>query len=128
MASGVARAFPAFASLLAVAAAGASAAPYVADVTAFGAKGDGVTRDTAAIAAAIAAVAAHGGGVLLFPTGTYLSAPLNLTSDCELRLANATLRAVADFGSWPIVAPLPATGAGATSRARATAPFCSSTT
>jgi polygalacturonase len=112
MASGVARAFPAFASLLAVAAAAASAAPYVADVTAFGAKGDGVTRDTAAIAAAIAAVAAHGGGVLLFPTGTYLSAPLNLTSDCELRLVNATLRAVADFGSWPIVAPLPRYGRG----------------
>ena len=89
-----------------------AAAPYVADVTAFGAKGDGVTRDTAAIAAAVAAVAAHGGGVLLFPTGTYLTAPLNLTSDLEVRLANATLLAVTDWASWPIVAPLPSYGRG----------------
>ena len=38
--------------------------PYIADVTAFGARGDGVTRDEAAIMAAVAAVAAHSGGVL----------------------------------------------------------------
>ena len=91
----------------------AAAAPYVADVTAFGAVGDGVTRDTAAIAAAVAAVTAHGGGVLLFPHGTYLTAPVNVTcSDCELRLRNATLRAVTDRASWPVVAPLPSYGRG----------------
>ena len=40
----------------------------VFDVTAFGAVGDGVTRDTAAIRAATAAIARGGrGGVLLFP-------------------------------------------------------------
>ena len=86
--------------------------PYIADVTAFGARGDGVTRDEAAIVAAVAAVAAHGGGVLLFPAGTYLTAPFNLTSHCELRLQNATLLAAADRASWPIVAPLPSYGRG----------------
>ena len=90
----------------------AQPAPYVADVTAFGAKGDGVTRDTTSIIAAVAAVAAHGGGVLLFPHGTYLTAPFNLTSHCEIRLQNATLLAAADRASWPIVAPLPSYGRG----------------
>ena len=103
---------PSAAALSSLAAAPAAPAPYVADVTAYGAKGDGATLDTSAIAAAIAAVAAHGGGVLLFPPGTYLTAPQNLTGDCELRLANATLRAVADWGSWPVVAPLPSYGRG----------------
>lgn len=37
----------------------------------FGARGDGVTDDTAAVARAIAAVARAGGGVLYFPTGDY---------------------------------------------------------
>lgn len=85
---------------------------FVADVTSFGAKGDGVTRDEAAISAAVAAVAAHGGGTLLFPPGTYLTSPVNLTSDCTLLLRNATLLAAAEFGAWRIVAPLPSYGRG----------------
>ena len=38
----------------------------------FGAVGDGVTDDTAAIQAAVNAVRAAGGGTIYFPTGTYL--------------------------------------------------------
>jgi hypothetical protein len=38
----------------------------------FGATGDGTTNDTAAIQAAIDAIAAAGGGNLYFPSGTYL--------------------------------------------------------
>jgi hypothetical protein len=38
----------------------------------FGAKGDGVTNDTAAIKAAAAAASAAGGGTLFFPEGVYL--------------------------------------------------------
>jgi parallel beta-helix repeat protein len=40
-----------------------------------GAKGDGVTDDTAAINAAIAAASAAGGGIVLFPPGTFVVAP-----------------------------------------------------
>ena len=42
----------------------------------FGAAGDGVTDDTAAIQAAIDAVKAAGGGVVYFPAGRYMSGPL----------------------------------------------------
>jgi hypothetical protein len=45
----------------------------VVSVKDFGAVGDGMTNDTAAIQAAIDAVEAAGGGSLYFPTGTYLT-------------------------------------------------------
>ena len=38
----------------------------------FGAKGDGVTNDTAAFAAASAVITANGGGKLIIPEGTYI--------------------------------------------------------
>lgn len=47
----------------------------------FGAVGDGVADDTAAIQAAITAVGATGGGTVFFPAGTYsLSAALSMSS------------------------------------------------
>ena len=51
----------------------------------FGAVGDGVTDDTAAIQAAINAVAANGGGVVYFPpcAGYNLTAPLTVKYDAE---------------------------------------------
>src|SRR6266496_945352 len=42
------------------------------DVKAYGATGDGVTNDQAAIQAAITAAVAAGGGVVLFPPGVYI--------------------------------------------------------
>ena len=45
--------------------------PRINVKTDFGAKGDGTTDDTAAVARAIAAVAYAGGGVLYFPKGDY---------------------------------------------------------
>eukprot|EP01052_Picozoa_sp_SAG31_P063968 SAG31_NODE_22860_length_516_cov_1.203837_1_plen_88_part_10 len=60
--------------------AAAAAAAAVFDVTAFGAKGDGVTRDTAAIRNACAALARAGGGTLLFPSDKrFLTGAFNLS-------------------------------------------------
>ncbi|HYD84785.1 MAG TPA: glycosyl hydrolase family 28-related protein, partial [Opitutus sp.] len=50
----------------------------------FGARGDGRTLDTSAIHAAIAAAHAAGGGTVLFPAGTYLSASIRLQSRITL--------------------------------------------
>lgn len=56
-----------------------------ADVTEFGAQGNGVADDTAAIAAAIASLGLSGGTVF-FPSGTYLITTLNLDSTNNIRL------------------------------------------
>lgn len=52
----------------------------VVDVRTFGAKGDGQTDDTAAIAAAIAAASVNGGTVF-FAKGTYLTGPILIVED-----------------------------------------------
>jgi Pectate lyase superfamily protein len=49
-------------------------------VRSFGAKGDGVTDDSAAITAAEDFIVAAGGGVVFFPAGTYLTGPQTLHS------------------------------------------------
>jgi polygalacturonase len=72
------------------------------DVRAFGAKGDGVTKDTAAIQSAIDACEKTGGGTVEFPPGTYLSAPIELKSNITLELAKgATLLGSPDHGDYP---------------------------
>ena len=60
----------------------------VYDVTAFGARGDGTTLDTAAINQAITAAAAAGGGTVTFPAGTYLSYSIQLKSNVGLQLGH----------------------------------------
>ena len=50
---------------------------------AYGAKGDGVAKDTAAIQSAIDACAAKGGGTVRLTAGTYLSAPIVLKSNID---------------------------------------------
>jgi polygalacturonase len=60
----------------------------------YGAKGDGVTLDTASINRAIEAASAVGGGSVVFPAGTYASFTVRLRSNITLRLeAGATLLA-----------------------------------
>ena len=75
----------------------AEGAPGVFDVRSFGAKGDGVADDTAAINRAVEAARAAGGGTVAFPAGDYLSGSVHLRSDVELHLgAGATIEASAD--------------------------------
>ena len=57
----------------------------------FGAKGDGLTKDTAAIQSAIDAAAKEGGGEVVFPSGTYLSGSIYLKDDITLNLEKGAL-------------------------------------
>ena len=63
------------------------------DVTAHGAKGDGLTDSLPAVRAAIEACATAGGGHVVVPAGTYLlNGPIHLQSNIDLHLAEgATL-------------------------------------
>ena len=64
------------------------------DILSFGAKGDGMTDDAAAIQKAIDRCSAEGGGVVLMPRNhVFLSGPVELKSNVELHLeATATLK------------------------------------
>ena len=67
-----------------------------------GAKGDGVTKDTTAIQAAIDACEQRGGGTVRLTAGTYLSAPIVLKSNITLQLdKGATLLGSADHADYP---------------------------
>ena len=62
------------------------------DVRAFGAQGDGVAKDTAAIQAAIDAAEEAGGGEVFLGSGTYLSGTIYLKDGIDFHLgAGATL-------------------------------------
>jgi len=72
------------------------------DPHAYGVKGDGITKDTAAIQSAIDACERQGGGTVQLVAGTYLSAPIVLKSNITLQLdKGATLLGSADHGDYP---------------------------
>lgn len=73
----------------------------VFDVRSFGASGDGVTKDTAAIQKAIDAANAAGGGEVFVPSGTFVSGTLYLKSHVDLHLgAGAVLKASPDKADY----------------------------
>ena len=70
-------------------------------ITNYGATGNGLATNTAAIQAAIQAAAAAGGGTVEVPAGIFLSGPVRLANQVNLRLdAGATLRML-PLGKYP---------------------------
>jgi polygalacturonase len=65
-----------------------AAAEAVFNVRTYGATGDGKTVDSPAINKAIEAVAAAGGGMLVFPAGRYMCFTIHLKSSVDLYLSN----------------------------------------
>ena len=89
----------------------ALAAGRVCDPAKFGAKADGVTKDTAALQAAIDDCATHGGGTVTLDKGTYVSGPIvlkdNITLDVE---TGSTLLGSPDHGDYPQITEFNAPG------------------
>jgi hypothetical protein len=89
--------------LLAPLAALHAAEPKVFDITAYGAKSDGQTLNTAAIQKAIDACHASGGGTVLVPRGVFVSGSLRLKSKVTLRLErDAILRGSPDIADYTV--------------------------
>ena len=63
----------------------------VCDVRSFGARGDGSTRDTAAVAAAVGACEKQGGGTVYFPAGRYVIGTVQLYSHIHLKLESGAV-------------------------------------
>jgi polygalacturonase len=74
------------------------------NILAFGAKPDGNTLNTKAINEAIIALNKKGGGVVLVPSGLWLTGPIVLRSNINLSVATgATLLFTEDFDQYPLV-------------------------
>jgi hypothetical protein len=71
----------------------------------FGAKGDGLSLDTAPVNRAIAACNRAGGGTVFFPAGTYLVGTVTLLSDVTLYLdAGSVIKGSGNLGDYPPLA------------------------
>jgi polygalacturonase len=83
----------------------AMAAGKVCDARTYGAKGDGTTKDTAAIQQAIDDCSAgKGGGTVVLDAGTYVSAPILLKSNMTFELKkDAILLGSPDHADYPVI-------------------------
>jgi polygalacturonase len=69
----------------------------------FGAKGDGMTKDTAAIQKALDACGENGGGTVLVPEGVFLTGSLMLHANTTLQLSSrADLLGSPDIADYPL--------------------------
>jgi polygalacturonase len=93
------------AALVVVAApSGYAAGSRVCDPHSFGAKADGVSKDTTAIQGAVDACALAGGGIVKLAGGTFLSGPVLLKSNITLEIAKgAVLLGSPDRADYPMV-------------------------
>jgi len=73
---------------------------------AYGAKGDGVTRDIVAIQTAIDVCARQGGGTVSLVPGTYLISPIILKSEITLHLDKGATRPYS-IGDWSTTDGIP---------------------
>ena len=93
-------------SALSLSAAASAAVQF--NVRDFGAKGDGVAKDTAAIQAAVDAAESAGGGTVEIPAGTYLTGSIFLKDNVDFHVgAGATLKGSPDKADYnpPNVCP-----------------------
>jgi polygalacturonase len=75
----------------------------VLNIRDFGATGDGVTKDTAAIQQAIDRCSVFGGGDVLVPAGNYLTGSIQLKSNVVLRFEEgATISGSPDYADYPV--------------------------
>ncbi|QPH38246.1 glycoside hydrolase family 28 protein [Pedobacter endophyticus] len=73
-------------------------------IASFGAKGDGVTLNTQSINKTIASVSQKGGGVVLIPSGLWLTGPIELKSNVNLHLKrDAIVQFTDDFNQYKLV-------------------------
>jgi len=78
----------------------------ICDPLAFGARADGVAKDTGALQRAIDACAADGGGTVVLRRGVFLSGTIRLRSHVTLRIeTGATLRGSQDDADYPLLSP-----------------------
>jgi polygalacturonase len=74
-------------------------------VTDYGAVGDGVTNNAAAIQSTINAAAAAGGGTVLIPAvgtlSTYLSGPITLSNNMNLEIDSGAMLQMLAYSNWP---------------------------
>jgi polygalacturonase len=83
-----------------------SAHASVFNVRAFGAKGDGVQLDSPVINEAIDAASKAGGGIVYFPSGSYLSGSVRLKSNITLYLdQGAVIVAIQDTNAYDKAEP-----------------------
>ncbi|MGH7994637.1 MAG: glycosyl hydrolase family 28-related protein, partial [Limisphaerales bacterium] len=74
------------------------------NVRAYGATGDGVTKDTAAFQKALDACAAAGGGEVIVSAGNYLIGSIELKSHTTVRLdQGAHLLGSSDLDDYPVM-------------------------
>ncbi|WP_313360541.1 glycosyl hydrolase family 28-related protein, partial [Empedobacter sp.] len=76
----------------------------VVSIAQYGAKSDGIFKNTEAINKAISETSAKGGGKVVIPRGIWLSGPIEIKSNINLHLEDGALLIFSkDFNDYPLV-------------------------